>query len=440
METGAHAPRSRTAHARSGRAAHAQPGYEIADQSLATEGAARIAWAADQMPVLRQVRERFAAQRPLDSVRLAACLHVTAETANLVQTLIAGGATAALCSANPLSTQDDVAAALVEEHGVEVRAIHGEDLDTYVSHVRALIGGRPQITLDDGADLLVTAHAMGGDVLDGLIGGTEETTTGLVRLRRLEDQGELRCPVLAVNEARTERALNDRHGTGQSAIDGIIRASHVLLAGQTVVVVGYGWAGQGIAERARGAGAAVIVAEVDPLRALEARMAGYEVMPALIAAERGDIFVTVTGSRRVLHGEHFERMKDGALLANAGHFDVEIDLDELLEMATRGVREVRPLVEQYELIDGRRLNLLARGRVVNLAAAEGHPAAVMDVSFALQALCVEELVRRGGDYGPGVHAVPAAIDREVGRLKLAALGVEIDEPTAEQEHYRESWG
>jgi adenosylhomocysteinase len=451
--TGAHAPRSPAAHARPGQAAHAQPGtaYDIADLSLATEGAARIAWAADQMPVLRQVRERFAAQRPLEGVRVAACLHVTAETANLVRTLIAGGASAALCSANPLSTQDDVAAALVEEHGVEVRAIHGEDLDTYVSHVRALIetgvggrvGGRvggPHITIDDGADLLVTAHAMGGTVLEELIGGTEETTTGLVRLRRLEERGELRCTVLAVNEARTERALNDRHGTGQSAIDGIIRASHVLLAGQTVVVIGYGWAGQGIAERARGAGAAVIVCEVDPLRALEARMAGYEVMPALIAAERGDIFITVTGSRRVLHGEHFERMKDGALLANAGHFDVEIDLGELLELATRGVREVRPLIEQYELIDGRRLNLLARGRVVNLAAAEGHPAAVMDVSFALQALCVEELVRRGGNDDPGVHAVPAAIDREVGRLKLAALGVEIDEPTPEQEHYRESWG
>jgi adenosylhomocysteinase len=246
--------------------------------------------------------------------------------------------------------------------------------------------------------------------------------------------------VLAVNEARTERALNDRHGTGQSALDGIIRAGHVLLAGHTVVIIGYGWAGQGIAERARGAGAAVIVCEIDPLRALEARMAGYEVMPAIVAAERGDVFVTVTGSRRVLRAEHFERMKDGTLLANAGHFDVELDLEDLRALATGGVREVRPLVEQYELADGRRLNLLAHGRVVNLAAGEGHPAAVMDVSFALQALCVEELVLRGGRYGPGVHAVPSAIDREVGRLKLAALGVQIDQPTAEQEHYRESWG
>ena len=294
------------------------------------------------------------------------------------------------------------------------------------------------MTVDDGADLLMTAHALGGEALDELIGGTEETTTGLVRLRRLEAEGKLACAVVAVNEARTERALNDRHGTGQSALDGIVRASNVLLAGHTLVVVGYGWAGQGIAERARGAGAAVIVCEVDPLRALEARMAGYEVMPALEAAERGDVFVTVTGSRRVLRGEHFERMKDGALLANAGHFDVELDLAELAALAV-DVREVRPLIEQYELEDGRRLNLLARGRVVNLAAGEGHPAAVMDVSFALQALCVEDLVRRRGELAPGVHPVPDSIDREVATLKLAALGVAIDEPTPEQQHYRESW-
>jgi len=416
------------------------PPYEIADLSFAGVGAARVAWASEQMPVLRQVRERFAAQRPLTGMRVAACLHVTAETANLVRTLIDGGASAALCSANPLSAQDDVAAALVRDHGVEVRAIQGETLDMYAAHVRTLVASSPQITIDDGADLLITAHAAGGAVLESLIGGTEETATGLVRLRRLEEQDELRCPVLAVNEARTERALNDRHGTGQSALDGIIRASNVLLAGHTVVVLGYGWAGQGVAERARGAGSAVIVCEVDPLRALEARMSGYEVMPALTAAERGDIFITVTGSRRVLRGIHFERMKDGAVLANAGHFDVELDLDQLYALATGGVREVRPLVEQYELSDGRRLNLLAHGRVVNLAAAEGHPAAVMDVSFALQALCVEELVRRGGSMAAGVHPVPAAIDREVGMLKLAALGVEIDEPTSEQEHYRESWG
>jgi adenosylhomocysteinase len=415
------------------------PPHDVADLSLAEEGAARTAWAGGQMPVLARIGERFLLQRPLEGIRIAACLHVTAETANLLLTLAAGGARTALCSANPLSVQDDVAAALVTEHGIEVRARHGEDLTQYAAHVRATLDGLPQITIDDGADLMITAHEVGPPILEALIGGTEETTTGLVRLRRLEQDGTLACPVLAVNEARTERALNDRHGTGQSALDGIIRASHVLLAGHTVVVIGYGWAGQGVAERARGAGAAVIVCEVDPLRALEARMAGYEVMPALEAAPRGDVFVTVTGSRRVLRGEHFELMKDGVLLANAGHFDVELDLDELRALAAGGVRAVRPLVEQYELGDGRRLNLIAHGRVVNLAAAEGHPAAVMDVSFALQALCVEDLVRHGAELTPGVRRVPESIDQEVGRLKLAALGVRIDEPTPEQEHYRESW-
>jgi adenosylhomocysteinase len=418
----------------------ALPPHEVADLALASEGLARIAWAGEQMPVLARIRERFGDQRPLDGVSVAACLHVTAETANLLLALHAGGARAALCSANPLSTQDDVAAALVAEHGIEVRAVHGEDLGTYSEHVRALLAGAPELTLDDGADLMMTAHELGGAALEQLIGGTEETTTGLVRLRRLQDEGGLEKAVLALNEAHTERALNDRHGTGQSAIDGLVRASHVLLAGHTLVVVGYGATGQGIAERARGAGAAVIVCEIDPLRALEARMSGYQVMPALRAAEQGDIFLTVTGSRRVLRREHFERMKDGALLANAGHFDVELDLEALRELAGGEVRQVRPLVEQYELEDGRRLNLLARGRVVNLAAAEGHPAAVMDVSFALHALCVEELVRRRGALPAGVHPVPPEIDREVGRLKLEALGVEIDEPTAEQAHYRQSWG
>jgi adenosylhomocysteinase len=415
------------------------PQHEVADLSLAPAGEARIAWAGEQMPVLAQIRERFGAERPLEGLTIAACLHVTAETANLVLALTQGGAAAALCSANPLSVQDDVAAALVQDHGIEVRGWRGESLTDYADHVRATLDGLPQVTVDDGADLQITAHELGGELLDGMVGGTEETTTGLVRLRRLEHGDALRCPILAVNEARTERALNDRHGTGQSALDGIVRASDVLLAGHTMVVVGYGWAGQGVAERARGAGSAVIVCEVDPMRALEARMAGYEVMPALEAAARGDIFVTVTGSRRVLRGEHFDRMKDGALLANAGHFDVELDLEELAALATGGVRQVRPLVDQYVLADGRRLNLVAHGRVVNLAAAEGHPAAVMDVSFALQALCVEELVRRGRELTPGVHQVPDSIDREVGRLKLAALGVSIDEPTAEQEHYRESW-
>jgi adenosylhomocysteinase len=415
------------------------PPHDVADLRLADEGEARIAWAEEQMPVLAQIRGRFADDQPLKGIRVAACLHVTAETANLVQTLLAGGAQVGLCAANPLSTQDDVAAALVIEHAVEVHAVHGEDLDMYAQHVKALLLARPQITLDDGADLLVLGHAGDGDALDELIGGTEETTTGLLRLRRLEEQGTLSCPVLAVNEARTERALNDRHGTGQSALDGIVRASNVLLAGHTVVVLGYGWAGQGVAERARGAGAVVIVCEVDPLRALEARMSGYEVMPSLVAAPRGDVFITVTGSRGVLRREHFELMKDGALLANAGHFDVEIDLPQLRALAAGGVRQIKPLVEQYELADGRRLNLIASGRVVNLAAGEGHPAAVMDVSFALQALCVEELVRRRGELPAGVHPVPAAIDHEVGRLKLAALGVAIDEPTADQAGYRESW-
>jgi adenosylhomocysteinase len=422
------------------RARGPQISHDVADLSLGDEGEARIEWAAGQMPVLARIRDRFEVERPLAGISVGACLHVTAETACLMRTLQAGGATAALCSANPLSTQDDVAAALVLADGVEVRARRGESTDEYVEHVLALLEGAPQITLDDGADLVATAHARGGEPLERLIGGTEETTTGLVRLRRLQEQGSLRCPVLAVNEARTERALNDRHGTGQSALDGIVRASNVLLAGLTVVILGYGWAGQGVAERARGAGAAVIVCEVDPLRALEARMAGYEVMPALAAAERGDLFITVTGSRRVLRREHFERMRDGVLLANAGHFDVELDLAELDDLAGGNVRAVRPLVSEYRLADGRRLNLLAHGRVVNLAAAEGHPAAVMDVSFALQALAVEALVRDGGSLRPGVHPVSPEIDREVGRLKLAALGVQIDQPTDEQTEYLSSWG
>ena len=390
------------------------------------------------MPVLAQVRERFRHEQPLGGVRIGACLHVTAETANLMLTLAAGGAVPALCSANPLSTQDDVAAALVGEHGIPAWAVYGEDRASYTAHVDAVLGTRPQITLDDGADLMVTAHERGEPALQDLIGGTEETTSGLVRLRRLEHDGALLRPVLAVNEARTERALNDRHGTGQSALDGVVRASNVLLAGHTLVVIGYGWAGMGIAERARGAGAHVVICEIDPLRALEARMAGYEVMPALEAAQRGDVFITVTGSRHVLRRAHFEQMQDGALLANAGHFDVELDLGALHELAAEVV-PVRPLVDQYCLPDGRRLNLLAQGRVVNLAAAEGHPGSVMDVSFALQALCVEELVNRGEELGPQVHPISAAIDEEVAHLKLAALGVRIDEPTPEQEDYRESW-
>jgi len=344
----------------------------------------------------------------------------------------------ALCSANPLSTQDDTAAALAHGHGIEVRAVRGEGAEAYRDNVQTLVSRAPQVTLDDGADLIGALHEGPADRLDGVIGATEETTTGLVRVRALERQGRLGCPVYAVNEARTERAFNDRYGTGQSTLDGILRATHLLLAGQTVVVLGYGWTGQGVALRARGAGASVIVCEVDPLRALEARMEGYAVMPALAAAERGDVFITVTGMRRVLGREHFERMRDGAVLANAGHFDVEIDVPGLSEIASSEPREVRPLVTQYDLGD-RRLNLLAGGRVVNLAAGEGHPAAVMDLSFATQALCVEELVGAQGRLERRVLPIPADIDREIARLKLDALGVEIDELTAEQRAYLEAW-
>ena len=410
---------------------------DIADPGLAPKGEARIAWAAGQMPVLVQIRERFEVERPLEDVKVAACLHVTAETANLMRCLVAGGAEASLCAANPLSTQDDVAAALAED--IEVHALFGEDLDTYARHVGALAAGGPEVTIDDGADILTVMHAAGGASLERVIGGTEETTTGLLRLRTLESQGGLRCPVVAVNESRTERTFNDRYGTGQSALDGILRATNLLLAGHTLVLFGYGMTGKGIAQRARGAGAAVIVCEVDPMRALEARMEGFEVMPSLEAAERGDLFVTVTGSERVLRREHFERMKDGAVLANAGHFDVEIDLRELEAAAVGKPAEVLPLVKQYDL-GGRKLNLLAEGRVVNLAAGEGHPAAVMDMSFATQALAVEHLVRNQAELEPRVLDVPAAIDTEIARLKLAALGVALDELTEEQRTYLHSWG
>ena len=388
------------------------------------------------MPVLRSIRERFADSQPLAGAKVAACLHVTAETANLMKALATGGAEPALCSANPLTTQDEVAAALVED-GVPVLAARGEDIEAYVKHVHALAAWAPDITLDDGADLLVLLHEQGK--ADAVRGGAEETTTGLLRMRRLEAEGRLACPVIAVNESRTERTFNDRYGTGQSALDGILRATNLLLAGRTFVLCGYGPTGRGIAQRARGAGAAVIVCEVDPLSALEARMDGFEVMTALAAAERGDLFVTVTGSRSVLRREHFERMKDGAVLANAGHFDVEIDLGALAELAEGHVRRVLPLVEEYQL-DGRRLHLLASGRVVNLAAGEGHPAAVMDMSFANLALAVEHLVVDGDQLEKRVLDVPKAIDEEIARLKLESLGVEIDSLTAEQQDYLRSWG
>ncbi|MET0770486.1 MAG: adenosylhomocysteinase [Solirubrobacteraceae bacterium] len=405
---------------------------DIANPGLAEHGRARIDWADAQMPVLRSLGERFAGDRPLAGVKVGACLHVTSETANLVHTLRAGGAEVALCAPNPLSTQDDVAAALADD-GVEVHAIHGEDMDAWAAHVVAVAAGAPQITLDDGADLVTALHAQGKPPS----GATEETTTGLVRLRRLEADGGLQCPVIAVNEAFTERAFNDRHGTGQSALDGIIRATNLLLAGRTLVVIGYGWTGQGIALRSKGLGAQVVVCEVDPLRALEARMDGFEVMPALKAAERGDVFVTVTGAQDVLGPAHFERMKDGAVLANAGHFDVEIDVKGLAAAASEH-RVVRPLVDQF-VVGGRRLNLLAKGRLVNLSAAEGHPAAVMDVSFALQALSAVHLVASRGELERRVHAVPASLEREVARLKLDSLGVEIDELTPEQAQYLSSW-
>jgi adenosylhomocysteinase len=409
---------------------------DIADPTLADAGEDRIAWADGQMPVLRSVRERFARERPLDSITVGACLHVTSETANLVRTLVAGGAEVALCASNPYATQDAVAAALVRE-GIEVHAVRGEDAEAWAARVAAVVARAPRVTIDDGADLLTALHLARPDLLDGLLGGTEETTTGLVRLRALQAEGRLACPVIAVNEALTERVFNDRYGTGQSAIDGILRTTNILLAGRTVVVFGYGWTGRGVAQRAHGLGAQVIVCEVDPMRALEARMDGYEVLPAIAAAARGDVFITVTGCPGVLRGEHFARMKDGAVLANAGHFDVEIDLAEL-RAAARKVRQVRPLVDQYDLGD-RRLNLLAGGRVVNLAAAEGHPAAVMDISFALQALAIEELVRSAGTLAPGVHPVPDGIDREVAALKLASLGVDIDRLRPEQERYLRGW-
>jgi adenosylhomocysteinase len=407
--------------------------------SEADSGQARIDWADSQMPVLAQVRERLQRERPLEGVSVAACLHVTSETANLVRALIAGGAQVGLCAANPLSTQDDVALALTERHGATVLAARGESAKQYAEHVQTLVQSAPQVTIDDGADLIGAIHERDPSHAAKMLGGTEETTAGLLRVRALAQQGTLACPVLAVNESRTERAFNDRFGTGQSTIDGILRATNLLLAGRTVVVLGYGWTGRGVALRARGAGASVVVCEVDPLRALEARMEGYEVMGALAAAERGDVFVTVTGGRDVLRGEHFERMKDGALLANAGHFDVEIRLEDLRALAVGGRREALPLVEEHTLADGRRLNLLAQGRVVNLAAGEGHPAAVMDMSFAGQALCVEHLVKSAGSLPPGVLAVPDWIDDEVARLKLESLGVQIDELREDQRVYRSSW-
>ncbi len=413
-------------------------GSDIGDRALARAGDDLIEWAAREMPVLRSIRERFAAERPLQGQRVSACLHVTSETANLVLTLQAGGADVALCGSNPLSTNDAVAAALVERHDIKTYAIKGEDESTYYMHIAAALAHRPDLTMDDGADLVTVLHRNGGRVLDRVIGGTEETTTGVVRLKAMAAQGKLRYPIIAVNEADTKHMFDNRYGTGQSTIDGIVRATNVLLAGKTFVVAGYGWCGRGLASRARGHGSDVVVTEVNPVRALEAAMDGFRVLPMEQAAEVGDIFVTVTGDVNVLDRAHFERMKDGAILANSGHFNSEINLRALDELATE-VRQVRPAVQQYRLGDGRRLHVLGEGRLINLAAAEGHPAAVMDMSFANQALCIEHLARAAGRLEPAVYDVPEEIDREIARLKLEAMGVRIDTLTAEQVRYLESW-
>ena len=388
------------------------------------------------MPVLAQIRARFAREKPLKGVRIAASLHVTAETANLVRTLTAGGASVALCASNPLSTQDDTAAALADD--VAVHAKSGEDPETYYRHIDAVLDTKPRLTIDDGADLVGVLHGQRTDLLDAILGGTEETTTGIIRLRALEAQGKLGFPVIAVAESVTGRQLDHRYGTGQSTLDGILRATNILIAGRRVVVVGYGACGRGVAIRAKGAGAHVIVCEVDELRALEAVMDGYDVMPALEAAREGDVFITVTGDRDVIRREHFELMRDGAIVANAGHFDVEVSKPDLNEL-TRERHEVRPLVAQHVMEDGRRIHLLADGRVVNLAAGEGHPGAVMDVDFAGEALCLEHLVKNGAALDPRVHGVPHEIDREVARLKLESLGVEIDALTNTQREYLHSW-
>ena len=411
---------------------------DVKDIALAEKGKARMEWADHEMGVLAQIRERFEKEKPLQGIRIGACLHVTTETANLMRTLVAGGAEVSLCASNPLSTQDDAAAALCENEGIDVYAIKGEDNETYYRHINAVLDHHPHLTMDDGCDLVTLLHKERSDQLKELIGGTEETTTGVIRLRAMAAEGVLAYPIVAVNDADTKHLFDNRFGTGQSTIDGIIRATNLLLAGRTIVVSGYGQCGRGVASRARGHGARVVVTEVDPLRALEAVMEGFEAMPGREAARIGDIFVTVTGDKSVLTREHFELMKDGAVLANSGHFDSEIDKVALADMAT-SVRRIREFVDEYQLEDGRRLNLLGEGRLVNLAAAEGHPAAVMDMSFANQALSVEWIVKSAKELQAQVYGVPEAIDKEVARLKLAAMGVEIDQLTEEQAKYLASW-
>ena len=415
-----------------------QTAGDVKDLSLAQEGVNRIEWAEREMGVLRLVRERFEKEKPLAGFKFSLCLHVTTETANLAITLKAGGGDLVMCASNPLSTQDDVAAALVSEYGIPTYSIKGEDNDTYYKHIMAALDHKPHYTMDDGADLVTILHTQRADLLSNVIGGTEETTTGVIRLNAMAADGKLSYPIVAVNEAETKHFFDNRYGTGQSTLDGITRATNILWAGRKVVVGGYGWCGRGVASRARGLGAHVIVLEVNPIRALEALMDGFEVMPAAEAAKVGEVFITVTGGIHTIGREHIAAMKDGAILANSGHFNVEIDIPALEEMAVSH-REVRAFVEEYTMPDGRLIYLLAEGRLINLSAAEGHPAAVMDMSFANQALGAEYLVKNQGILKPGVYVVPTEIDREVGRLKLAAMGVSIDTLTAEQQNYQESW-
>jgi len=412
--------------------------YDCKDLNLADTGKKRIEWAEERMPVLRMIRKRFEEEKPLDGLKIAACLHVTTETANLMQTLKAGGATVALCASNPLSTQDDVVASLVKHDEISVFAIKGEDNERYYSHIHSVLDIKSQVTLDDGADLVSTLHKDRRDLLGNVIGGTEETTTGVIRLRSMEQHGVLGYPIIAVNDAVTKHFFDNRYGTGQSTIDGVLRSTNILLAGSRFVIFGYGWCGRGTAMRARGMGANVIVVEVNPVKALEAVMDGFTVISSLDAAAIGDIFITLTGNISVIRKEHIERMKDGAIIANSGHFNVEIDIPELERMATSKSR-IRENVEQYILPDGRRINLLGEGRLINLAAAEGHPASVMDMSFANQSLSVEYLVKGKAILEKKVYAVPPDIDNEIARLKLAALGCTIDELTDKQKKYLASW-
>jgi len=411
---------------------------DVKEISLAPRGKDRIEWAAKEMPVLRLIRERFMNDQPLKGVRMSGCLHITTETANLAITLKAGGADLELCASNPLSTQDDVAAALVSEYGIPTFAIKGEDEQTYYRHINAVLDHKPNMTMDDGCDLVSTLHTTRTELIPGIIGGMEETTTGVIRLRSMEKGGVLRFPVLAVNESDTKHMFDNRYGTGQSSIDAIIRSTNILLAGRTLVVFGYGWCGRGVASRAHGMGANVIVTEVDPTRALEAAMDGYRVMPGIEAAEVGDIFVTVTGNVNVIDRAHLERMKNGALIANSGHFNDEINIPELEKLATKK-RRVRDFVDEYTYADGRQVHLLAEGRLVNLSAAEGHPASVMDMSFANQALGSEYMLANAKAMQPRVYTLPAELDKEIALLKLQAMGIRIDTLTAEQDTYLNSW-